>query len=362
MGLQLKTLTDLVYFQTEQTAMLNRQLQEQRSIINATVQAVQSLQVEVDLLRRDQPQSRNQGDDGSAGSGTVMTSQLGCATQASVSQWDGVVLGHRKFASAAESVVSSVSVDQELEPTIPLLSGRPLVAAAFVRSPPGLAIQQPQLQLSRQTSPVSEEQSEDFTPSASGPGGDGASSLSPPPPQRPPPPQPQIAFPEQHQTPHMREYSGGKASSLLAPHPKVRTVSAEASDGFFDVVRKGSEEEAIYAIQTISTRVLNHGDGQHWTVLHIAASTGAVNVCRQILSRTDFQSIQAGDLEGNTAMHIATRHGNREICRVLLEADPMLAVLPNFAGQTPAELGAASGHADSFFNSVFQESMSRRRA
>ncbi|CAE8695622.1 unnamed protein product [Polarella glacialis] len=158
-----------------------------------------------------------------------------------------------------------------------------------------------------------------------------------------------------------RSYNPGRFTirpeeSLLIPFSASLSLGRQQ---FFALLANGQEADIIAATKTADTQVLNSIDErQHMTALHFAACRGLTNVCRAILARADFCARSTTDYKGNTAMHVAVEFGHSEVCRVLLDADYLLAMVPNHAGLTPAEMCRS----DPSICSVFQESWNRRRA
>mmetsp|Transcript_79051 Transcript_79051/g.142607 ORF Transcript_79051/g.142607 Transcript_79051/m.142607 type:complete len:367 (+) Transcript_79051:98-1198(+) len=361
--LQLKTLTEAVLRQAEQSAAVSQQLQEQGKLLNSTLQAVQALHIQVNSLRQklssgSGPNFKSQAPENNSGDQPLF-SRENSGDRPTVTPTDGQSCGSSVSSACGDDQIFIGSERVELG-----AAGAKVLHSteAFNRSAPGLTLQ-PSVSAVGSFQRVSSEEEV----------------------KQPQPQEKQLQ--EKQQAQQMHQYLQQQIAqqmlqhqlsqqlpsqpSFSSPQPRLArapsgrgeqsSASVEAStEEFFALMRAGSEEAIISALKGISAQVLNSTDGQRLTALHYAAQYGSVNIVCHIIARPDFQALKAGDSRGNTAIHIATQKGHSEMCRILLALDPLAAVVPNSAGLTPAQMAVEL--ADATVCSVFKQNWDRRRA
>ncbi|XP_008807257.2 ankyrin repeat-containing protein At5g02620-like [Phoenix dactylifera] len=85
-------------------------------------------------------------------------------------------------------------------------------------------------------------------------------------------------------------------------------------------------------------------DGE--TMLYVAAEKGHVEVVREILKVSDFQSASTMANNSFDAFHIAAKQGHLEILKELLQSFPALAMTTNLLNSTALDTAATQGHLD----------------
>ncbi|KAG1328245.1 ankyrin repeat-containing protein [Cocos nucifera] len=85
-------------------------------------------------------------------------------------------------------------------------------------------------------------------------------------------------------------------------------------------------------------------DGE--TALYVAAEKGYVEVVREILKVSDFQSANTKARNSFDAFHIAAKQGHLEVSKELLHSFPALAMTTNLLNSTALDTAATQGHLD----------------
>eukprot|EP00929_Paragymnodinium_shiwhaense_P108052 TRINITY_DN74385_c0_g1_i1.p1 TRINITY_DN74385_c0_g1~~TRINITY_DN74385_c0_g1_i1.p1 ORF type:complete len:877 (+),score=183.10 TRINITY_DN74385_c0_g1_i1:224-2854(+) len=115
----------------------------------------------------------------------------------------------------------------------------------------------------------------------------------------------------------------------------------------FDYISSGDVTSALQVLSRGDFNEINAKDDTGCAALHRAASKGLGSVCRAILRRPDFELANSRDWYQRTALHYAALTGSSESCRVLLEqprfSDPDAGALH---GRTALHCAAEYGHTE----------------
>lgn len=132
------------------------------------------------------------------------------------------------------------------------------------------------------------------------------------------------------------------SSALSEPGALADEFAVKA---LFEELESGEDARAALAIKHAGVAELNAVDEMGRNALLLTCSEGLLQAVQALLSRDDFNGINAENSIGCTALHLAAANDEPEICRAILACPRFTAGVnaENHRGQTPLDFGRQFG-------------------